>query len=215
MLHVSARPRAYRAFPFPKATPGVSALALDVASLVGVLALIVAGLLVRLSSVIISDMDEGTYIYAGKLLAQGQIPYRDFLLTHPPVVVLFTGAIVWLFGPDTMVVRYAYMAVIIGAMVPLYMLTRHLSRSHLAGLLSVAIYTAGMVLIANMGRTVRLEPMMNAFLIGAVACYVLRPGSPRIRFLLGMLIAGAILVKLVAIIFSVCLLMECGAGRIA
>src|SRR4051794_31104925 len=98
MLHVSVRSRALRVSPFPEAIPGVSTLSRELAGLLGILVLIAAGLLVRLSSVVISDMDEGTYIYAGKLLAHGQIPYRDFLLTHPPLVVLFTGAVVWLFG---------------------------------------------------------------------------------------------------------------------
>src|SRR5438105_8185282 len=51
-----------------------------------------------------------------------------------------------------------------------------------------------------MGRTIKLEPIMTGFLIAAFAIYVLRPASLSWQLLLGMLVAAALLVKLVAII---------------
>ena len=36
--------------------------------------------------------DEGIYLYGGRLLADGWLPYRDFHLTHPPLRVLIAGA---------------------------------------------------------------------------------------------------------------------------
>jgi 4-amino-4-deoxy-L-arabinose transferase-like glycosyltransferase len=181
--------------------PAIGAAALrDAAGLVGLLLLMYACSLYRLSSVVISDMDEGTYIYAGKLLAGGAVPYRDFLLAHPPLAILLTGAWQWLFGSEIMPIRLAYLALVLASTVSLYAIGRALSRSHLGGLLCVATYMAGMLFLANMGRTVRLEPLMNAFLLAAVALYLWRPDSARTRAVVGALLAGAVLVKLVAVV---------------
>ncbi|MBV9131773.1 MAG: hypothetical protein JO318_03705, partial [Chloroflexi bacterium] len=63
-----------------------------------------------------------------------------------------------------------------------------------------ATYMSGNLMLANMGRTIKLEPIMNAFLIGAFAIYVLRRSSLAWGVLLGALVAAALLVKLVAFI---------------
>jgi hypothetical protein len=173
---------------------------IEAVALLGLLLMIACGLSYRLDAVVIADMDEGTYLYGGKLLAGGLLPYRDFLLAHPPLAVLLLGGWERMFGTDIMLARAANMAVVLASTVPLYVLTRTLTGSRTAGLLSISTYMVGMLLLANMGRTVRLEPLMNAFLIPAFACYLLRPDSLRARFLVGFLFALAILVKLVAVV---------------
>lgn len=164
-----------------------------------VLVLTFGAFVYRLSSVVISDMDEGTYLYAGKLLAQGLVPYRDFLLAHPPLVVLLAAGWERLAGADIMSARLAYLTLVLLTTIPLYLIGRRLTRSAAGGLLAVVTYTTGMLLLANMGRTVRLEPIMNAFLIGGF-WLSLREGGPRTRALVGTLFACALLVKLVAIV---------------
>ncbi len=42
--------------------------------------------------------DENTYFYMGKLVAEGNLPYRDFFLSHPPLQVFFIGLIFKIFG---------------------------------------------------------------------------------------------------------------------
>jgi len=84
--------------------------------------------------------------------------------------------------------------------VPLYLVVRQLTRSRLAGLLGIVSYTTGLLLLANMGRTMKLEPIVSAFLMAAFALYALRPTSLRWRVLFGVLVAAAVLVKLVAVI---------------
>src|SRR5919201_6872925 len=81
---------------------------LQAASVLGVLAGVLVGFVYRLNSVIVPDMDEGTYLYAGKLLAAGLVPYRDYLLAHPPLVAVLGAAWVQLVGPDVMAARLAY-----------------------------------------------------------------------------------------------------------
>jgi hypothetical protein len=166
----------------------------------GLLAAMFASFLYELSAVVISDMDEGTYLYAGKLVAQGLVPYRDFLLGHPPVAVYLAAAWVWLAGAAVMPARMANLAFILLSTVPLCLVVRKLVGSRVAGLLAIATYMSGNLMLANMGRTIKLEPIMNAFLIAAFAIYVLRRSSVLWHVLLGALIAAALLVKLVAII---------------
>jgi 4-amino-4-deoxy-L-arabinose transferase-like glycosyltransferase len=172
----------------------------EVLTLLGLLAAVALAFFYRLGSVIVSDMDEGTYLYAGKLVGQGLMPYRDFLLAHPPVLVMLAAAWQGVGGADIMAARAAYLTVVLVSTVPLYALARHLADSRLAGLLAVISYTTGMLLLANMGRTIRLEPMMNGFLIAAFAMAFLRPRSSMCRFAVGALAAAAVLVKLVAIV---------------
>jgi hypothetical protein len=153
----------------------------------------------HLGDVIISDMDEGTYVYAGELIARGQVPYRDFLLSHPPLIALFAAA-GELAGAKLVALRIVYLLIVLAAALPLYALVRRAGARQAAALLSVVTYTTGMLVLANMGRTVRLEPMMNVFLIGAVGCRFLRANSRAWSVVMGALIAGALLVKLVAVV---------------
>lgn len=170
----------------------------EVLAVGGLLLLVMLGYLFKLKSVVFSDMDEGTYLYAGKLVSEGMVPYRDFFLAHPPLIVLLAGGWIRVFGDDVMAARAAYIILVLAGAAPLYLITRSITRSRAASLLSIAVYTTGMLFLANMGRTVRLEPLMNAFLIPAFALWLLRPNSPRARGLAGVLVGLAVLVKLVA-----------------
>jgi hypothetical protein len=171
---------------------------LEAAAVLGFLALIFLAYGYHLGSVIVSDMDEGTYLLAGKLVAEGQVPYRDFMLTHPPAIAYLLGWWVDVAGPGVMPARIAYSVVVLGSTVPLYLLARSVTASRVGGVLSIAAYTTGMLLLANMGRTIRLEPLMNAALIaGTWMCLRTEPRASS-TFLAGALLAGATLVKLVA-----------------
>jgi 4-amino-4-deoxy-L-arabinose transferase-like glycosyltransferase len=172
----------------------------EVLALMGLLTAVAVAFLYRLGSVVVSDMDEGTYLYAGKLVSQGLVPYRDFLLAHPPVLVLLAAAWQNVAGADIMSARLAYLGVVLVSTVPLYGLARQLAGSSLAGLCAVITYTTGMLLLANMGRTIRLEPIMNAFLVAAFGLYFLRPRGRMFGLVVGALMAAAVLVKLVAIV---------------
>jgi 4-amino-4-deoxy-L-arabinose transferase-like glycosyltransferase len=168
--------------------------------LLALLLIVFAAFQLRLSSVIISDMDEGTYVYAGQMIARGLVPYRDFLLAHPPLIALLAAGSSELFGPDLMSVRAAYLLIVLASTIPLFLLLRALPVTRPAALLALVTYTSGMLIVANMGRTVRLEPFANVFVIGAVALRMLRPSSPVAALAMGALIGCSIFVKAVAIV---------------
>ena len=52
-----------------------------------------------------SVIDEGVYLNAGRLLYEGQLPYRDFPFSQAPVVAYLYGAAVHLFGTSVVVGR--------------------------------------------------------------------------------------------------------------
>ncbi|MBL7923204.1 MAG: hypothetical protein JNL88_03310 [Bacteroidia bacterium] len=49
--------------------------------------------------------DEYIYIYQGKLIAEGLVPYKDFSMAHPPLQALFTAGLIKVFGYDFLVFR--------------------------------------------------------------------------------------------------------------
>jgi len=177
--------------------------AFEARSLIGPAVLLLAVFAVftfHLDSVLISDMDEGTYVYAGALIARGLAPYRDFMMAHPPLIAFLVAGWAHAFGPALVPLRFAYIAVVLGSTLPLYALVRRITPSSIAPVLSIVVYTSGMLLLANMGRTVRLEPLMNAFVIAGVACRFVRPRSWPWAAAMGAFFACALLVKVIALV---------------
>jgi hypothetical protein len=162
-----------------------------------ILALFVAALF-RLSTLIVSEPDEGTYVYAGRLVAEGNALYRDLMLAHPPLMMWFIAG-VWKLVPGLMPVRVAYILLVCLAWIPFYGLARLASRSHLASLAAVALTACGALFAANMGRTVRLEPFMLALLFPGAWALFARPESRAWNAGAGALFALASLAKLTSI----------------
>ena len=52
-----------------------------------------------------SVSDENTYFYMAKAVSEGQVPYRDFFLAHPPVHILFLAVFYKLFGFSLFVLK--------------------------------------------------------------------------------------------------------------
>jgi len=42
--------------------------------------------------------DENVYLYMGKLVSEGKIPYKDFFLAHPPLQILIIAAVFKIVG---------------------------------------------------------------------------------------------------------------------
>jgi hypothetical protein len=178
---------------------GALALKAELPALLVLLLLAFVAYAHKLGGVYVPHMDEGTYLYAAKLVGEGEVPYRDFYLAHPPLMMYAFALPMQLSGDDVMFSRYLYMAVVLLSCIPLYLLTRGIAGSG-AAFLAVALYGVGMVLLANSPRSVRLEPFLNVFVICALWVNFARPDDPRGKLLTGALAAAAVLVKLVAAI---------------
>ena len=152
----------------------------------------------RLQMLIVPEMDEGIYVYAGKLIAEGGRPYRDFMLAHPPLVP-FLAAILWKIGGSLEATRWLTIGMTLMSSVPLFVLARRLAGSAAAGLLAVALYNTGLIWVANLGRTVGLEAPLDMFLIaGAVLWWLGR--SRWSALAAGVCFALALATKLVAVV---------------
>jgi 4-amino-4-deoxy-L-arabinose transferase-like glycosyltransferase len=172
----------------------------EVLAVAGLLAALFGVFIWRLGAVLVPYVDEGTYLYAAKLVTDGQVPYRDFLLAHPPLLIYLAAAWMHVAGTDVTAARLANLSLVLASTVPLYLVVRQMTRSCLSGLLAVAAYPAGLLLVGNMGRTVMLDPVVNAFLLLAFALYAMRKGSAWLRLGFGVLAAAAVLTKFVAVI---------------
>ena len=167
--------------------------------LLTVLAALGAASLWRLGEMVVPDMDEGVYVYAGKLIAEGSRPYRDFMLAHPPLVP-YLAAAAWVLGGGSLdFTRLFAVAVTLASCIPLYLLARRIAATAASGFLAVCIYLVGLVWIANLGRTIRLEPIQNALLIGGAAAWMLGTRR-RSAFVAGLLLAAAVSAKLTSVV---------------
>lgn len=154
----------------------------------------------RLPSLVVSDADEGTYIYAGRLLTEGRFPYRDFLFAHPPGMILLTASAWLVSGGSLLGVRLFFLGLALLGLVPAVLLVQRFTRSWIAGLAAGEAVVVGLLFMANMGRTARLEPVMLVFLMWGFLAWVNAPRSIVIQALAGGLFAVATIVKLTSVV---------------
>ena len=70
------------------------------------------------------DDDEGGFCYAAWRISEGQAPYRDFLTEQVPLFLYWGSALVRLFGPSVMPLRYVTVLATLLAAYLLYLTAR-------------------------------------------------------------------------------------------
>lgn len=125
---------------------------------------------------VLNGYDDGVYFSATKGLLHGLVPYRDFVLLHPPgILVLGAGPVsladaLGLSDTDSLVlIRVLF--VLLGGLnsVLVFLAGRHLSRS--AGIVAACLYAVWSPAIRE-ERTMLLEPIV---ILGTLAGLVLVP----------------------------------------
>jgi 4-amino-4-deoxy-L-arabinose transferase-like glycosyltransferase len=171
----------------------------DVVAVAAALCIFAAAAL-RLPSLVVSEADEGTYVYAGRLITEGLLPYEDFMFAHPPMIAALT-ALAWrIVGEDLLLIRLGFLAFWLTAFYPLVSLTRMMAASRAAPIAAAVLTFVGLLFMSNMGRSVRLEPVMLVFLLWGTAAFFAEPRSTRWQLIAGAAFAAAALVKLTAIL---------------
>ncbi|MCO4764220.1 MAG: hypothetical protein KC502_22095 [Myxococcales bacterium] len=108
--------------------------------------------------------DEALYIYGGKLLAQGHVPYADFFLAHPPLRMLLSGALFAL-GLPAVASKGLAMVATAGNTVLIATLARRVSGSW-AGVAATLLWiTASLTL--DTGRYFIGSNLATSFVLGA------------------------------------------------
>jgi 4-amino-4-deoxy-L-arabinose transferase-like glycosyltransferase len=105
----------------------------------------------------ISDYDEGAYSLGARFISEGYLPYRDFVLVHPPLYDLTLAGIYKLFGYDFFYGRYFSVFLFLVCVVLAYLIVRKMARTS-AGLVAAALFSVFPALSSLWYRVVQ-EPL--------------------------------------------------------
>lgn len=114
--------------------------------------------------VVIQALDEGVYLYAARLIADGLLPYRDFFLSHPPLLIAGAAVGLRLTGFDVPLFSLLYVAWVFSSVFPLYALLRRLSASRAAAVFGGVLFCVSPILFGFDGRYFALRPASVPFL---------------------------------------------------
>jgi len=136
------------------------------------------------------DYDEGVYFGSAALLARGQVPYRDFVMVHPPGLLYFLLPAAWSSEPATGLAAARWLATLVGA-VNILLIGRVALRwaGPTAAIVAAAFYAAHPeAVLAERGPF--LEPSLNLCCIAFALVWLKNASNhPSGR---GMLICGAL-----------------------
>ena len=119
---------------------------------------------------LIHDFDEGVYALGSRAILEGNLPYRDFILIHPPLYNLVLAGGYGLFGYDFMLGRYLSVALSLAGVALVYVVARQLY-GNTAGIVSAAFFGCS-GLVVYLGRrgvqdTLGLVPLLLGLLLAA------------------------------------------------
>ena len=119
---------------------------------------------------IIHDYDEGVYALGSRAILDGFLPYRDFILIHPPLYNLMLAGGYGLFGYDFMLGRYLSVVLSLGGVALVYALARRLYDAS-TGIVTAAFFACSglMVYLGRRGvqDTLGLIPLLAGLLLAA------------------------------------------------
>ncbi len=147
--------------------------------------------------------DDGVYYSASDALLSGRLPYRDYLLLHPPGITLVLAPFALLgrlVGEDPVGLaagRVAFMLVGAASAVLVWAVARRVSpRAGLLAGLGYAVWQPA----AYAERTTLLEPLVNLGLLAALALLGAGPATRRRVLLAGAALGLAVAVKAWAVV---------------
>jgi len=88
----------------------------------------------------LSDYDDGAYSLGGKLISQGYLPYKDFVLVHPPLYDMALAAIYKVFGYNFFYGRYFSVTLSFACLILVYLIVRKFYNPT-AGLVAALLFT--------------------------------------------------------------------------
>ena len=80
------------------------------------------------SQVFRPDADENVYYYQAKLVTEGQIPYQDFFLSHPPLFIYLTALAIKIFGNGYITLKIIPLTAAFTVLVLTYLLGEHVKK---------------------------------------------------------------------------------------
>jgi uncharacterized membrane protein len=143
----------------------------------------------------IHDYDEGCLSLGARFITQGYLPYRDFILVHPPLYDLFLAGFYKVFGYSFLSGRYLSVAISLVCIVIIYLLGKRLSHPA-GGLVAAALFAVSPDMV-YLGRR-PVQEMLGIFLILLAIYFALdfiQNGKRNRAFLCGLLMGLAVATK--------------------
>lgn len=109
--------------------------------------------------------DSGVYLYAAELIKQGHLPYRDFFLSHPPLLIYIGSLCLTFTSSNILQFHQIYILWFFSSLLPLYFLTFYLTKNRFAGCLSLILFSTFPELIQWDAHTFALRHASIPFLI--------------------------------------------------
>lgn len=149
------------------------------------------------------ERDEGIYIYFGKLILEGKVPYNDFYEIRFPGIFYMYALVVKLFGYSAKGVGIGFGVIISLSSCFVYFITLRLVRLHYISLIAAVSFFVLSFSPAVVGFTRQSEHLVNLFFIASlfVLCIREKPHFA-LTILSGLLACMAILIKPNAVFFA-------------
>jgi 4-amino-4-deoxy-L-arabinose transferase-like glycosyltransferase len=139
--------------------------------------------------------DEGVYLYPAKLISQGYLPYRDFMLSHPPLTMFVIAIFFKLFGVDLFLLRALYVLFVQSAILPIYILVKNHTKSTWPAIISVALISTFIEFIHHDARFFALRQCEIVLLVYTLFFFRLSKGRIS-QFICGFLLGLGLTVTL-------------------
>ena len=150
--------------------------------------------------------DEHVYFYMGKLIANGYIPYKDFFLAHPPLLVLFPAILYKIIGFKLIIFKSIELIATILSALFIYLIAKH-KFNIIIVLTSVFLFFSSKLILFESTYYLGMGLTTLSFLIGIY--YALNKGS---YFTAGSFMALSALTRLnsliLILVFAILLFMQ-------
>jgi 4-amino-4-deoxy-L-arabinose transferase-like glycosyltransferase len=143
----------------------------------------------------VHDYDEGCLSLGARFITQGYLPYRDFVLVHPPFYSLVLAGFYKIFGYGFFPARYLSVAISLVCVVIIYLLGKRLSHPS-GGLVAAALFAVCPDMVYSGRRPV--QEMLGIFLMLLAIYFALdfiQNGKQNRAFLCGLLMGLAVATK--------------------
>jgi 4-amino-4-deoxy-L-arabinose transferase-like glycosyltransferase len=144
---------------------------------------------------VLHDYDEGAYSLGARFITQGYLPYRDFILVHPPLYDLFLAGFYKVFGYSFLGGRYLSVALSLICIVIIYLVGKRLSHPT-GGLVAAALFAVSPDMVYFGRRPV--QEILGIFLILLAIYFALdfiQKGKRNRALLCGLLMGLAVATK--------------------
>ncbi len=142
---------------------------------------------------VVREGDENVYMYMGKLVSQGQLPYQDFFFAHPPLQIIALSPIFLIGGYHPVLLKLLALLPTMASGIIIYLTTKKLHNGK-AGLIAATLFLSSYSVLFN--ATILWGIELAAMLVLCGYLFLLKEKP----FLAGIFLGLACLTRLLALV---------------